>query len=101
MFLLRNKKKYFKDCPQYPFFHVSHNLELRLVIPCEGIIHFTLHIDQFHDTCNIGTKNVLLSSFLEEKYCNCQVKRYFSFTLDIFFHFYLHVYFCIFIIIIF
>ena len=46
MFSLRNKKKYFKNCPQYPFFHVSHNLEL---------IHFTLHIDQFQDTCNIGT----------------------------------------------
>ena len=55
MFSSRNKKKYSKNCPQYPFFHVSHNLELWLVIPCEGIIHFTLYIDQFHDTCNIGT----------------------------------------------
>ena len=90
MFSLRNKKKYSKNCPQYPFLHVSHNLELLLVIPCEGIIHFPLHIDQFHDICNIGTnkKNVLLSSFLEEKCCNCQVKRYFSFTLDFFFFFF-------------
>ena len=89
MFSLRNKKKYPKNCPQHHFFHVSHNLELCLVIPCEGIIHFTLHFDQFHDTCNIGTnkKNVLLSSFLEEKCCNCQVKRYFSLTLDFLFSF--------------
>ena len=64
MFSLRNKKKYSKNCPQYPFFHVSHNLELRLVIPCEGIIHFTLHIDQFHDTCNIGTKKKMFCCVL-------------------------------------
>ena len=78
MLSLRNKKKISLNYRQYPS-----NMYLiiwssdRLFFPRKS---FILHFGQFQ-----AKKSCFVEFIFGKKYCNCQVKKYFRFTLDIFF----------------